>query len=401
MDVMMPGEDGIFATSKMLAQGPVRIVLMSQAEPAKLRIMRVNGLESGAMEVVKKPVGAAETNRLLRLCRDIADQPIGANATAAVDADPSATTKTSAGRPAVQGPGYLIADDSALVLQILEAAFTAAGLRVVGLARDGEEAVAMTEKFNPDLVVMDVKMPRCDGITALRRMMNTSPRRVLLISGADHDELGAMSFDGVAAGALDVIAKPAGPREVDRLVSKARLLTGVPIRTARLTKLNGRSKWQDFKRAKGELEEPAPVKRSTNWSPRLVAIAASTGGPGTLIEVLKVLPANYRMPLLLVQHMSPGFDGHFCTWLENEPALKVRLAEDGLRIEPGVLYVAPCDYHMEVNARMRLSLHQGPKESQQRPAATVLFRSVSKALGERAWATTGRPASSTCGAPAP
>jgi two-component system chemotaxis response regulator CheB len=282
----------------------------------------------------------------------------------------------------------LLVDDSEIFTAAVEQAVRGhPRLEVVGVARDGAEAVELVKRRRPDIVSMDVHMPTLGGVEAVVRLMDEAPVPIVMVTGATSGEWADISFRAVGAGALDVIAKPAGPAEMEALLQRLTILAGVQVR-------------RRASRGTSAGMAPAPVAASTApvvASERLeslvvpagqvlaVGIAVSTGGPPVLEAALRDLPADYPCPVLIVQHLSPGFDAHLAEWLGRSAKVRVRVARDGERAEPATAYLAPSDHHLE--ARMggfvRLDGVTG-RVAGHRPSGTVLLRSIARTYGARA-----------------
>ena len=263
----------------------------------------------------------------------------------------------------------LVADDSATFRAILRTVLaTAPDLQVVGEACDGEEAVARTLALKPDVVTMDVRMPRLGGLEAIRRIMDRSPTPVLVVSAevsADEQRLG---FEALRAGAVDVVPKPlrsgAGSFELqaEAIRTAVRAVAGTDLSAPR--------------RRAGRARESAA---RPGWA-KAVGIAASTGGPAALARILAALPGEYRLPILVVQHIAPGFEEGLVRWLQGETRLRVALTEDGAPVEPGAVLVARGGRHL-APAGGRVRLVDGPPVRGFRPSASVLFRALAAEHG--------------------
>ena len=272
----------------------------------------------------------------------------------------------------------LVADDSAaarvLIRGILEAD---PGLEVVGQATDGLQAVELAERLEPDVITMDVDMPGVDGLEATRRIMARAPRPIVLVSGVLVPDLDN-SFRALEAGAVTLLEKPNGPgspafaREAAELVATVKLMAGV--------KLVRRSPPRPVDGA-----PPGPPPAGRRREPlRVVAIAASTGGPPAVAQILRMLPAGWSVPVLVVQHIGAGFDVGLVRYLDESCLLPVGLAEDGRVLRGGRVHVSPADRHLGITAGHRLTVAAGEPIDGYRPSANHLFRSVAAAYGAKA-----------------
>jgi two-component system chemotaxis response regulator CheB len=276
--------------------------------------------------------------------------------------------------------GVLVVDDSPTVLEFLTRILDSdPGIRVVGTARDGREAIGMLELKHPDILTMDVMMPGMDGFETTRKIMETRPTPIVLVSGiADPREVGTV-FRSMEAGALAILARPTGPGLPDSggngedLIRTVKALAEVKV--VRRWPRGGPPRSHPFQVA--YLPRPSlPVDA--------VAIGASTGGPSALKTVLRGLSSGFSAPLLIVQHMTRGFMEGFVDWLAQETGRDVRLGRSGERIRPGVAYVAASDAHMLLGKDGRLMVDSGGLVNGARPSVSRLFDSAVRALGPRA-----------------
>jgi two-component system chemotaxis response regulator CheB len=272
----------------------------------------------------------------------------------------------------------LIAEDSELYAQtILEILESDRSFQVFGVAKDGAEAVRMTELGKPDVVLMDVRMPGMDGLAAIEAIMDRCPTPILVTTADPAGKTGELSFEALRRGALDLVPKPSSwagtPAEQEDL--KQRLLSLSRIKVVR-------------RRA----EPPptpvrAPLSRSLPVPPlRVLGLVASTGGPPVLARVLRDLPEDVSMAVVVVQHLSDGFCPRFASWLGSNTALPVTVATDLQPVMAGTVAVAPDGAHLTLDGRLRLRLDPGPPVGGHRPSGTVLLRSLARAYGRHAMA---------------
>jgi two-component system chemotaxis response regulator CheB len=223
----------------------------------------------------------------------------------------------------------------------------AADLDLVGLARDGEDAVAKARELRPDVVSMDINMPRLDGITALQMILEERICPVVMLSSLTQRSA-ATTFECLELGAFDFVAKPDGTVSsnlgavADELISKLRAAASRGIVTRRL----------GIRVRPPRYRPPAEPTFSAITRKRAIAIGISTGGPATLHEVLPLIPADVPAPIFLVQHMPPAFIASFAKRLNECCALQVVEARAGVLVEEGVCYIAPGGLHLCVHRRM-------------------------------------------------
>jgi two-component system chemotaxis response regulator CheB len=242
----------------------------------------------------------------------------------------------------------LVADDSALMRQTLKRIIAAsADLDLAGLARDGEDAVAKARELRPDVVSMDINMPKLDGISALQIILHEKICPVVMVSSLTQEGT-ATTFECLELGAFDFVAKPDGTVSsnmgavADELISKLKAAASRGI--------------IDRLQRNRERRQPSrPPLRATFENVtrnRAVAIGISTGGPATLQEVLPLIPADVPASIFLVQHMPPTFIASFAKRLDEHCSLKVVEARSGMPVEPSVCYVAPGAMHLCLHRKM-------------------------------------------------
>jgi two-component system, chemotaxis family, protein-glutamate methylesterase/glutaminase len=272
----------------------------------------------------------------------------------------------------------LVVDDTVVGRELLVAILQSTpGLQVVGTARNGQEAVRLAQRLKPDIITMDVYMPEMDGYEATRQIMAENPRPIVMVTGSFAKDEHQLTFNALKAGALTIVEKPAideVSERRDHLIAQIKMMAEVKV--VRRWVKNGA---QNVKVA--PLAAPPPGKAAAL---QVVAMAASTGGPGALATILGRLPATFSAPILLVQHVTKGFGEGFTQWLDQQTPLRVRLGRQGYRPQPGEVVVAPDDYHMVVNHLGLISLTQAPARYGIRPAADYLFHSVAERYGATA-----------------
>lgn len=267
----------------------------------------------------------------------------------------------------------VVVDDSHFMRTVISDILEEGGIEVVAQANDGEEGVQAVADHEPDVVTMDVEMPRMDGIEAVEEIMATNPTPVLMLSA--HTEDGAQAtFEALEEGAVDFLAKPGGEVSTeisahgDALVKKVESATQADPESADHVDTTTDALDADH----GYVENPTLV------------IGASTGGPRVVERVLSSLPAEADFRVLVVQHMPDGFTGRFAERLDGRSEYDVREAEDGMRITGGQAVVAKGDYHMEVagygNGRLRLRLQQDEALHGVRPAIDVTMETAAEKI---------------------
>ena len=277
----------------------------------------------------------------------------------------------------------LVVEDSPVVAEFLTHVLQAEQrIEVVGVAFGGEEAIAMAQAKRPDVITMDIHMPGIDGFEATRRIMETAPAPIVIVSGGLSTDEVAFNFRAIEAGALAVVARPNGIGHPNHIASAKELVDNVKLMSeVRVVKRWPRNKFASpVQPAAAHAAAAAEIHRAPGRI-QVVAIGASTGGPLALQTILSGLPREFPWPLLIVQHMTPGFAPGFVEWLANSSRFAVHVAAAGESLLPGHAYVAPDDFHMGVQKDGRIMLAEGAKESGVRPAVSFLLRSVGSVFG--------------------
>ncbi len=287
----------------------------------------------------------------------------------------------------------LIAEDSELFAAVLQETLAAeTNLEVVGMAKDGLEAVAMCAQLLPDLVLMDIHMPRLDGLTATERIMASTPTPILIVTSDPRSQGVDLSFKALSAGALDLIAKPTrfplSDHERNSLIRKVRLLAQIPVvRHVRASSPKraqpGQSAIRPAHPASITPSFSAPIERPaaqpiTTPPVLIVGIVASTGGPRALARLLADLPADFSASLLIVQHITHGFSTHLASWLNAHSEFTVVEAEDGATIQPGYAYIAPTEKHLELTRSNRLHVYLDDAVKGHCPSGDLLLHSIAR-----------------------
>jgi two-component system chemotaxis response regulator CheB len=292
----------------------------------------------------------------------------------------------------------LVAEDSPTARALLVAMLDAdPGIEVIAQASTGLEAVEMAERLEPDLITMDVHMPELDGLQATERIMLRSPRPIIIVSSQARDADVSLSLDATRAGALLVLPKPEGPgsghfeSDQRQLVAMVKALSHVKV--VRRWRGNGAVANATVQQPSRAVRRNAALSSSGSVGRQpatIVAIAASTGGPAALKDILAVLPANFSAPILIVQHIAKGFVDGLAKWLGTDSRLRVAVATNGETPVPGSVYVAPDGFHLEVRRtradQLRIALTSTPPVGTFRPSASRLFSSVATAVQDRALA---------------
>ncbi len=283
----------------------------------------------------------------------------------------------------------LLVDDSPTDLYLLNHLLGAApDIEVVGTAQNGREALALLPRLAPDLVITDYRMPVMDGLEFIQRAMREHPCVVLVLSVAVQSFHQDNIFRLLAAGALDVVAKPMGPdgyagaREGVELLERVRAIAASPTMRRRLAAPAPVP--TDRPPCVSTAGLATPTIATPRITPRLVAIGASTGGPQTLGRILSLLPRDFPLPVVCVQHMSRGFLDSMLDWLRGQCRLPVEPAGPGTTPRAGVVYFAPEGRHLILDAGRRFASAPGGPADLHCPEVDRLLAAVAERHGAAA-----------------
>jgi len=284
----------------------------------------------------------------------------------------------------------LIVDDSAFMRKVLQSIIAAdPQMEVAGEARDGREAVSLNESLNPDVISMDINMPHMDGLQATEAIMARNPRPIVIVSSEARD--GAEpTLRALELGAIDFVPKPTNAIDLDmnsvrdELCRKLRVASRV--RVVRTIKNNG-----------GNGAAPPPAKPVASVSAPavpahpvpdvpggrfpIVVVAASTGGPQTLMNFVPMFPSDFLGAVILVQHMPGTFTTQFAHQLSEVAKIRVKEAQHGEMVQPGVFYVCPGSHHLRITPQGRISLDDGERINGYRPCADVTLETAAAYTG--------------------
>ena len=296
----------------------------------------------------------------------------------------------------------LVVDDSVVVRRLVTTALSAdPAIKVVGTASSGRLGLDKIEQLKPDLVTLDVEMPDMDGLETLKELRRRYPKLPVVMFSSLTERGATITLDALTLGANDYVTKPtrvSSPEEAmanvrDQLIPKIKALTGARRPQGNRTAGAHVGTVATARTLNPDTFPPRVAVAHQGTEPTgsvdIIAIGASTGGIDALASILGQLPADFPLPVVVVQHMPPLFTRLFAQRLHSATKVTVREAKDGDLIEAGTVLIAPGDFHLSVRrdgANVRAVIHQEGPENWVRPAVDVLFRSIAEAYGERALA---------------
>lgn len=266
----------------------------------------------------------------------------------------------------------LVVDDSAYMRKVITNMLQSdEDIFVVDTARDGQDALEKIKQWKPQVVTLDVEMPRMDGLTALQKIMQECPTAVVMLSSLTQ-EGSETTIKALTLGAVDFVPKPSGAISLDIAKVKEDLLAKIKVAARASLKNVGTA-------AHVTAEKPArpPMGAPVGGKPdKLVVIGSSTGGPNALQQVVPRLPADLQAGVLIVQHMPAGFTNSLAIRLNDISGLPVKEAAEGDAVRTGHVYIAPGGHHMALDNKLTIRLNDGPPVHSVRPAVDVTMESV-------------------------
>jgi two-component system chemotaxis response regulator CheB len=360
MDVLMPGMDGLSATEEIMRVQPTPIVIIAR-DGGDARALAVEALGKGALAVFPKPATGFDD----AMARELA-----------VTIRRLATEAGKSRRlfpPAAQGSAkirVLLVDDSRLIRQVMRQALAPfADIEVVAEASDGLAAVKLAAQVRPDVVCLDILMPMMGGQETAEQLLGHSALGILLVT-REREAARRLLRAQVSDAPIEVFLKPsAGLDEI----SVAELASAIR-RLARKVGSDG----PELASTQRRLDPVHPVQVA------VAGIVGSTGAPRVLRELVRGLPVDFPVPIVVVQHTERGYAETFATWLSTDSPLPVRLGKEGDVLVPGEIVVAPDDAHMQIRTGGLVVLRTTAPEDGFRPSATVLLTSLAETFGQHA-----------------
>ncbi len=284
----------------------------------------------------------------------------------------------------VESIAVLVVDDSVVVRRIVTSLLSEdPDIRVAGTAASGRSALEKIEQIRPDVLTLDLEMPEMDGLETLRHLRRLHPRLPVIMFSTLTERAAAATLEALSLGARDYVTKPATVGSPDaaleivrsQLIPKIKALVPRGCRTLEAART--------VRSARPALSGARPPRTDPHG---ILAIGSSTGGPDALARIVPELPADLPVPVVIAQHMPPIFTGLFAQRLDRVSKLTVVEGQPGMRLEPGLLVVAPGDCHLlvvEEHGVLRVATNQEARQNGCRPAVDVLFRSVATVFGAR------------------
>lgn len=282
-------------------------------------------------------------------------------------------------RPQEKSIRVLVVEDSRVVSEFITQVLNSdPALEVVGTASNGKEALEAVQRTKPNVITMDIHMPHVDGFEATRNIMETCPTPIVIVSGSSTRDNVSTNFHALEAGALAVVSRPQGIGHIHHHDSAKQLVNTVKL----MSEVKVVRRWLRPKTTAMPANVHAQKIPALSQLPiQAVAIGASTGGPLVLKTILTDLPRDLPVPVLIVQHMTPGFTQGFVEWLSYSTGFPVRVATDKEPLLPGHAYVAPDNFQMGVSTGRRIVLTRDARENGMSPSVSFLFRSVKAVFG--------------------
>jgi two-component system chemotaxis response regulator CheB len=251
---------------------------------------------------------------------------------------------------------------------------------LIGTAENGLEALKFLKINKPDVISMDIHMPLMDGFDTTRKIMETSPVPIVIVSGSFDASEVHHSFKALEAGAVSIILTPSGPGHPEHVISSENYLITLAlmseIKVVRRINRDAIKDKNDFWESKQPITEQILLNKK---KPSIVVIGASAGGPFALQSILAGLPADFPLPIMIVQHIDPGFACGFSEWLGSSSKLTIKCATDGEILMPGTVYLSPGDFHLGFRHQGVISLVKDiPMKTVFCPSVNYLFKTTAQ-----------------------
>ncbi len=269
----------------------------------------------------------------------------------------------------------LVVDDSSIARMVLIEHLTQdSNIEIVGIAKNGKEAIEKVKTLKPTIVTMDINMPVMGGLETIEQIMAYNPVPVLVVtSRADADT----AFAAISKGALEVMQKPDVDMDSEELIRKVRILSGVKV----ISHLRGRHLNDPVRKKRLSVRDNHDVENEI--CKKAIVIASSTGGPKMLARILSDIPEDFPVPVFVAQHIPPDFVTGLAEWLDSVCKLKVKPGENGERVIPGIIYISPADTNMVITNNNRIRLEKQDPQCVYSPSCDLLLSSVAKVFQDK------------------
>lgn len=283
----------------------------------------------------------------------------------------------------------LVVEDSTVMQELLVHILSGEDdLEIIGRVKNGYEAIEFIKKSIPDVITMDVNMPIMNGLVATRRIMETTPIPIIIVSDAINPGDVNATFKALEAGAVSIANKPKAYGSkfyfiyAKELCQKVRLMSEIKL-VRRIPYVKNFQSAEEIVQSAAQFNKgkAAANTNAAATGASIIAIGASTGGPVVIEKILSSLPKGFPMPIVIVQHITSGFTLGFSEWLNSTSSLPVLIAEEGMKIDQGNCYIAPDGHHLKVTRSGHFALSDEPPVFNLRPSVSYLFRSVAEVFG--------------------
>ncbi len=272
----------------------------------------------------------------------------------------------------------LVVEDSPSVLEFLVYIVNAEpGMKVIATATNGEAAIEAVARYKPDVITMDIHMPKMNGFEATRKIMQNCPTPIVIVSGSYETDETMITFQALEAGALMAVSRPTGIGHEKHQITTYEFLQAVKL----MSEVKVVRRWPRTT-PKIFTEDRLPSVQKPSEDIQIVAIGASTGGPIILETILSALPADFPIPIVVVQHMASSFIQSFAEWLDQSCRLTVKVASQGEVILPKHIYLAPDNYQIKIGIGGKVILSSSSLENGHCPSVSHCFRSIAETYGK-------------------
>lgn len=272
----------------------------------------------------------------------------------------------------------LVVDDSLTIQQLIMYILNSdENIKVIGVVSNGENALKFIDKNKPDVITMDIIMPGMGGFETIKKIMETNPIPIIVITGLFSGQNIDKTFKAMKAGAVSVLEKPVGIKDNNFEKASQNIIEMVKL----MSEIKVIKRRANYAKIKPKFSNEFKLK-STFRNIKIIVIGVSTGGPPVLQTIFSKLPKNIKAPILVVQHIVPGFINGLVGWLSGVAKYPIHIGEQGEKALPGHIYFAPDGFHMEIKSNEKIFLSEAEKENGLKPSVSHLFRSAANYYGK-------------------